>query len=189
MTATKAFKKGERYAGILSPDSYLFDHWPSECYKKPDSFNMNEIHDQIFKAIEEQDTIRIIADVPTDRLRPEDYLASASDFIKPFMMHWGEKHMVRHLVVDVYPRHAYIVIDVNNRQYDYDTAHKQTYPVPIYILRLSRRGNKWIFFRRPVDDQRIATILAELHWCNGQNPLPFLADHIKGSVYTSPRMT
>lgn len=103
---------------------------------------MDEVNHQAFKAIEEHDTVRIVFDVPTDRLRAEDYLGSASEFVKPFIERWGERHTVRHLVVDVYPRHAFIVLDINNRQYDYDLAHKQTFSVPVYILRLSRTSDK-----------------------------------------------
>lgn len=32
-----------------------------------------------------------------------------------------------------------------------------------------------------------AFTLAELNWCNGQNPTLFFADHIKGSVYVTWR--
>ncbi|RJE21403.1 hypothetical protein PHISCL_06273 [Aspergillus sclerotialis] len=86
----------------------------------------------------------------------------------------------------MYPRHAYIVVDINNQEYDYDIAHTQTFAIRLYILHLSRKS-KWTFFRRAIDDQRVARTIAELHRRNGQNPLPFLADHIKGSVYLSPR--
>ncbi|WEW56193.1 hypothetical protein PRK78_001630 [Emydomyces testavorans] len=150
---------------------------------------MDQINKEVLKVIDEQHAIRIVADIPTDVLRSGDYLTSASDFIKPFVKEWESKHMTRLLVVDVYPRHTYVVVDINNHQYDYDTAHKQTFTVPVYILRLSRRDSKWAFFRRAIEDQRLAATIAELHRCNGYNPLPFLADHIQGSVYLSPRTT
>lgn len=149
--------------------------------------NMDEINRQILDTVDNR-TIRIVADVPTDLLRSEDFVISASDLIMPFRKQWETKNMTRLLAVDVYSHHAYIVIDINNLQYDYETAHNQTSPIPVYILRLSR-SNKWSFFRRATDDQKIATSIAELHKCNGQNPLPFFADHIKGSVYLSPRTT
>lgn len=147
---------------------------------------VDEVNKQVFDAIEEQHTIRIVADVPTNILDVEDFTTSASHIIRPFMMKWEVSYMTRLLVVDVYPRHAYIVVDINNQQYDYDIAHKQTFAIPIYILRLSRSG-KWTFFRRAIEDRRVAITVAELHRRNGQNPLPFFADHIKGSVYLSPR--
>lgn len=149
---------------------------------------VDEINKQVFDAIEEQQTIRIVADVPTNVLNFEDILSSASDLIKPFVAKWEINHMTRLLAVDMYPRHAYLVVDINNQEYDYDIAHKQTFAIPLYILRLSRK-NKWTFFRRAIDDQRVARTIAELHRRNGQSPLPFLADHIKGSVYLSPRTT
>lgn len=113
---------------------------------------------------------------------------SASNFIDPFMTQWEVKHLTRLLIVGLYPRHAYIVIDTNSRLYDYNIAHKQLFPIPVHILRLSRSKSKWKFFRCPTEDRVIALTLAELHWCNGQNPTPFFVDHINGSVYMSPRM-
>ncbi|RHZ52934.1 hypothetical protein CDV55_104330 [Aspergillus turcosus] len=151
--------------------------------------NMDEINLQVFNTIEELRTVRIVFDVPTVILSAEDYLNSASDLIKPFLAQWETKNAIRLLVVDVYPRHTYIAIDINNEQYDYPTAHKHTSVLPVHILRLSRRSNKWTFFRRTVEDQVAAWHIAELHRLNGQNPLPFLADHIKGTVYLSPRTT
>ena len=77
-------------------------------------------------------------------------------------------------------------MDINNHEYDYDTAREQTFAIPVHILRLSRR-NTWTFSRHAVDDKMIAVTIAELHRRNGQNPFPSLADHINGSVYLSPR--
>ena len=150
------------------------------------AMDAEEINKQVFKAIEEQHTIRIVADVPTNLLRFEDLPTSAFDLIRPFLSQWEGHHLTRQLAVDLYPRHAYIVVDINNHQYDYEAAHTQTAPVPVYILCLTR-SNKWTFLRRAVDDKMIAITIAELHRLNGQNPLPFLADHINGPVYMSPR--
>lgn len=148
---------------------------------------MEQVNAEVLKAIEENQTMRIIFDVPTEILRADEYITSASEFIDPFRRTWQTKHLTRFLVVDVYPRHAYIVIDINNHECNFDVAHKQTSPFPVYILRLTRRSQKWIFFRRAVDDKRIARRLAELHCWNDQNPIPFFSDHIRGSVYYSHR--
>ncbi|KAB8258327.1 hypothetical protein BDV32DRAFT_139705 [Aspergillus pseudonomiae] len=119
------------------------------------------VNKEVLRAIGEGRTIRIVVDIPTNVLDPGN--------------------LSRLLVVDVYPKHTYVLIDINNRRYDYHIAHKQTYIVPIYILRLSRNSSTWIFFRRAIDDQRTAKDLAELHWCNGQNPIPFLVDQYQGT--------
>ncbi|KAE8353321.1 hypothetical protein BDV28DRAFT_133388 [Aspergillus coremiiformis] len=150
---------------------------------------MDEINQQVFSAIEKQYTIRVVADIPTDHLCSTAFLASAFELVRPFVTQWEADNMIRQLAVDVYPRHTYVVVDINNEQYDYDTAHKQTFTLPVYILRLSSRSDTWTFFRRASDDQMVARCIADLHRRNGQNPLPFLADHINGSVYRSPRKT
>ncbi|RAH75329.1 uncharacterized protein BO66DRAFT_310601, partial [Aspergillus aculeatinus CBS 121060] len=118
-----------------------------------------------------------------------NYLASAFDLSKPFTTSWKEHYAVREIVVDIYPRHAYIVIDINNHHYDFEVAHLQDFAIPVHILRLSRQSKTWSFFRQELEDQRVAKDIAELHRCNGQKQPPFFADHIRGSVYLSPRTT
>ncbi|KAJ1709731.1 hypothetical protein NYO67_8134 [Aspergillus flavus] len=148
---------------------------------------MDDINEEVLKAITEQRTVRIVVDVPTNLLHPDEYLASASELVSPFIVHWERENTPLLLVVDVYPKHAYIVIDINNRRYNYDTAHQQIYAIPVYVLQLSKKTLKWRFFRRAVEDELTARTIAELHRLNGQNPIPFFADHINGSVYLSPR--
>lgn len=116
---------------------------------------MDEINPQVFKCIEEMTTIQSIADIPTELLIDE-YLASAASLTEPLRQNLETQHLVRLIVVDVYPRHTFVVIDVNNHRYDFDTAHLQTFANPVYILRLSNRSNKWRFFRRAVENQRVA---------------------------------
>ncbi|KAL4770710.1 hypothetical protein BDW60DRAFT_208805 [Aspergillus nidulans var. acristatus] len=146
---------------------------------------MDEVNQQVSKVLEDTKTIRIIVDIPTKLLTSDSYLASAASFTEPFKKHWETQHLVRLLVVDAYPRHTYVVLDINNDRYRFETAHMQTFPVPVYILRF--KSNSWMFFRRPTEDQRVARDIAELHRREGQNTPPFFADHIKGSVYLSPR--
>ncbi|RAK72211.1 uncharacterized protein BO72DRAFT_288676 [Aspergillus fijiensis CBS 313.89] len=143
----------------------------------------------VFRACQSLRTIRIVVDVPIELLAPGNYLASAFDSIKLFTTSWKEHYAVREIVVDIYPRHAYIVIDINNHRYDFELAHLQHFTIPVHILRLSRKSKNWSFFRRELEDRRVAKDIAELHRRNGQKQPPFFADHIRGSVYLSPRTT
>lgn len=150
--------------------------------------NLDEVNQEIMKSIDDQETIRIVADIPIDLLQADDYMGSASEMIQPLVSHWETKHTIRVLVVDVYPRHAYVVVDINNHRYDFDEAHKQKFAIPVYLLRLSRRKKTWTFFRYSPQDQRLANQLAEVHRSNGQNPTPFFSDHINNPVsLTIPR--
>lgn len=94
----------------------------------------------VFRAIQSLRTIRIVVDVPIELLAPGNYLASAFDSIKLFTTSWKEHYAVREIVVDIYPRHAYIVIDINNHRYDFELAHLQHFTIPVHILRLSRKS-------------------------------------------------
>ena len=148
---------------------------------------MDEIIQRVSESIKETTTIRIIADIPTELLASDNYLASASSLTSPLIQTLEKQHLVRLIAVDVYPRHTFVVIDINNHRYDFDTAHLQTFPIPVYIFHLSRKSKQWTFFRRALKDQRVAHNVANLHRHNGQNPTPFLADHIRGPYYLSPR--
>lgn len=146
---------------------------------------MDEINRQVSKSVRELTKIRIIADIPTTLLNSNDYLASAASLTEPLRRNLETLHLVRLIAVDVYHRHTYVVIDINNDLYDFDKAHLQTFSIPVYILRL--KSNKWTFFRRAIEDQRVAHDIAELHRRNGLDRPPFLVDHIRGPVYLSPR--
>ncbi|KAL4987392.1 hypothetical protein BDW68DRAFT_161203 [Aspergillus falconensis] len=150
---------------------------------------MDEVNQHVFRAIQNLKTIRIVIDIPIEILAPDNYSASAFDLIEPFTKSWEEHYVVQKLVVDIYPQHAYIIIDINNHYYDFEIAHLQDFTIPVHIIRLSRKSKNWSFFRRELEDRRVAKDIAELHRCNGQNKPPFFADHIRGSVYLSPRTT
>ncbi|PYH72713.1 uncharacterized protein BO88DRAFT_473347 [Aspergillus vadensis CBS 113365] len=150
---------------------------------------MDEVNEHVLKAVQDLKTLRIVIDVPTEILNPHNYLDSAFELAEPLTRTWKEHHVVRKIVVDVYPRHAYVVIDINNFSYDFKLAHLQTFAIPVHILRLSQKSKQWSFFRQQLEDRRVAKDIAELHRCNGHNHPPFFADHIRGSVYLSPRTT
>lgn len=92
----------------------------------------------------------------------------------------------RFLAVDIYPgKHSYFVLDFNNVDYVYETAHNNLTPVPVYVLRLSKR-RVGIFRRRELDDT-IAERLAEMHNGHGNDPPPLVDDHNQTVEYRYPR--
>lgn len=92
---------------------------------------MDDINDQVLNALDVHSTIRILGDLPTDALNPEDYLASVSSTIKDFVAVGQERAETRLLAVEVWPRHTYFALDLNNDQYDYDTAHTEIIALPV----------------------------------------------------------
>ncbi|KAL5342725.1 hypothetical protein BJX70DRAFT_355643 [Aspergillus crustosus] len=148
---------------------------------------MNEINEQVFKVLEQTKTIRIVADIHTNLLSSENYFTSAATFTEPFQKEWETQHKVQFIAVDAYPRHTFVVCDINNDRYNFETAHKQTFPVPVYILRFKTKSNSWMFFRQWTEDHRVAQDIANLHRYEGQNRPPFFVNHIRGPVYFSPR--
>lgn len=142
---------------------------------------MDEIHQVVSKALSEHGSIRILGDVRTETLDPNNYLASITNLVQPFLDTWNSKDeitRVTFLAVDIYIRHAFFVVDLNNEQYDYNTAHLSAVPVPVYLLKRSRRPHgRWKIFRYAPQDQSLAKMLASFHWAHGQDPLPFFEDH------------
>ncbi|KAJ5115418.1 hypothetical protein NUU61_001177 [Penicillium alfredii] len=148
---------------------------------------MEEVNRVISDAIKTHHSIRILGDLPTERLDCEDYLASTRRIISNLITFWENRAELRLLAVEVWPRHCYFALDFNNDEYDYQTAHAQVIVMPVYLLRLSRRSGAWRIFRHKPGDTQLAKRIADLHEGNGQNPIPFLEDHIKGVTHYSPR--
>jgi hypothetical protein len=132
--------------------------------------------------------IRILGDTPTKILDPKDYLKSITAFVTEVQNSVGEFRpdiQTRFLAVNVYPeRHSYFVLDLNNVNYDFETAHWNFSPIPVYVLRLSRRIR---IFRVQDQDDKLAVRLAEMHNGHGKDPLPLFDDFTKPVEYHSPR--
>lgn len=148
---------------------------------------MEEVNRVILDAIEEHRSIRILGDLPTKQLNCEDYLASTRETIKQLVSFWQDKADLRLLALEVWPQHSYFALDFNNDKYDYKNAHTQVTVIPVYLLRLSSKSNSWSIFRHIPEDTPLAKRIADLHEGNGNNPIPFVEDHIKGVTHYAPR--
>lgn len=103
-------------------------------------------------------SIRILGDLPSAELNPEDYLASVSAKIEDFIATWNQTAETRLLAVEAWSRSTHFALDLNNDQYDYQTAHRHSVILPVYLLRYSSRRRTWKFLRY----QRQGAPLAEL---------------------------
>ncbi|KAJ5341238.1 hypothetical protein N7541_010362 [Penicillium brevicompactum] len=148
---------------------------------------MEKVNQTVSDALETHHSIRILGDLPTEKLNPEDYLASTRELISSLVDSWKEKANLQLLAVEVWTQHTYFALDFNNDEYNYDNAHTQVIVVPVYLLRLSRKSHIWTIFRHKPQDSSLARRIADLHDGNGQDPTPFLEDHIKGVIHYAPR--
>ncbi|KAB8254096.1 hypothetical protein BDV32DRAFT_143205 [Aspergillus pseudonomiae] len=83
-------------------------------------------------------------------------------------------------------KHSYFVLNLNNNDYNYETAHECKTIVPVYVLRLSKRQPT--IFRKRELDETIAETLRDLHDCHGQDPLPLFDSHYEENrCYPHPR--
>lgn len=151
---------------------------------------MAQIHETMRDFLGQVDStpIRILGDAPTKILNSENYLESISDIVtkvQECVDQYRPRAQTRFVAVTIYPiRHSYFVLDLNNDHYDFETAHTEMTPIPVYILRLSRNTR---IFRFQEQDEKLAARLAEMHNGHGRDPLPLFDDFTKTVVYHSPR--
>lgn len=130
---------------------------------------------------------RLFSDTPTAILDSDDYLKSILPFVtkaQESVNNCRPNAETRFLAVRITSRHSHFVVDVNNFDYNYETAHEVTTSIPVYVLRLSKKVK---IFRCFMEDDNLAMILAEMHWGHGNDPLPLINDHTKPVIYNSPR--
>ncbi|EPS33639.1 hypothetical protein PDE_08601 [Penicillium oxalicum 114-2] len=132
--------------------------------------------------------IRILGDIPNSILDQTCYLDSIRPFVSKIeesLHDYQPDAQTRFLAVDIYPgKHSYFAVDVNNVDYVYENAHRDSPPIPVYVLRLSR--NVKIFRKREIDGT-IAERLADMHNGHGNDPLPLVDDHNQMMWYSRPR--
>ena len=135
-------------------------------------------------------TMRILGDIPNSILDPNNYLESIRPFaskVQDCLHQYDRNNTTCFLAVTIYPgKHSYFVVDLNNTDFDYQTAHECKTPVPVYVLRLSKR--RPTIFRKPQLDGQIAETLQVMHNNHGQDPLPLFDNYCdQNSYYGNPR--
>lgn len=133
--------------------------------------------------------IRILGDTPNSVLDPEEYLESVRPFVskveESIHQHRPDAQ-TRFLAFSIYPgKHSYFALDLNNVDYNYETAHIERPLIPVYVLRLSLKRVR-IFRIRMLDDT-LATTLADMHNVHGDDPLPLVEDWNHIVEYRRPR--
>ncbi|PGG95458.1 hypothetical protein AJ79_10048 [Helicocarpus griseus UAMH5409] len=108
---------------------------------------MITLNDLIHNTLQEDKMIRVVVDVLTSVLRSGEYLASAYSLLDNVVKNQDERF--RLFAVDIYRRHTYLVLDINNRKYDFETAHKDQTPIPVYALRQTQENEGMGRFKIP----------------------------------------
>ncbi|RAL06175.1 uncharacterized protein BO80DRAFT_2922 [Aspergillus ibericus CBS 121593] len=134
--------------------------------------------------------IRILGDTPNSILDPKDYLGSIRPFVSEVQNCLHEHHPnneARFVAVNIYRgKHSYFVVDLNNTDYNYETAHECKTLIPVYVLRLSKRQPT--ILRKRELDETIAKTLRTMHDGHGQDPLPLFDNYYDENLqYRNPR--
>ncbi|KAJ5304161.1 Subtilisin-like serine protease [Penicillium atrosanguineum] len=140
------------------------------------------------KILEDNTTKRILIKLKSKTLDSEDYRVSANEIVKEIFPNWENDRRILYLAIDIWKERTFIVIDINNHDYDFETAHESKKVLPVYVLRQYRKRQGWALVRFHPVDERLMIQLAELHEHQGWNSTtPFLADHTTMLCYRNPR--
>lgn len=113
----------------------------------------------------------------TKKLNPDNYLGSVHNIIEELAPGWQQDKRIQLMVVDIDTRRTFIVIDINNRGYDFQTAHENTLLLPVHIARPQKRSTEWIVTRGQAYDTTVANHIKDMHQSHGwdEHP-PFVVD-------------
>lgn len=146
--------------------------------------NVAQVREKIFEKTEAQ---RLVIKVHTDQLDSHDYRVSAGKFIDDIFPNWENDSRIHFLAIEIRGNRTFIAVDINNSDYNFNTAHETKTVLPVHVVwQHKRRG--WFIVRWPQEDEPLATKIAELHNLNGFNTMtPFLANFNQPVVYDKPR--
>ncbi|KAF4632695.1 hypothetical protein G7Y89_g5432 [Cudoniella acicularis] len=159
---------------------------------------MSSLNDGVAKALEDQSPIRIFLDPLTSLFDSTDYRRSVDQFVQNQVRDIlqsstpNNKPLLRLLVIEIWGKRTFIVVDVNHHAYDSHTAHDPSKNnLVVYRIKVRRDGGCVMISRDTRLDRRVNERVADLHRLNGVNASPpYLADHSPGAdpiQYTSPR--
>lgn len=150
-------------------------------------FVLNQTNSLLEAVPKDHAPIRVVGQIPTNILNPEDCLASIRPFVTEVQVSVGihcAGAKTCFVAAETHSRYTFFVVDINNVGYNYDTAHQDSTAIPVFVLRLSRRPS---FLRDPKQDQYLAQRLANMHRAHGDKPLPLFDNFTKHIEYGSPR--
>lgn len=126
--------------------------------------------------------IRIVGDTPNSILNHSEFPKSINTIVeevKNTVSTCRPDAEIRWVAVSKFDgRHSFVVLDINNARYDYESAHMCLAKLPVYVLRLSREPK---IFRHEPQDQKLAEKLARMHNLHRRDPLPLFDDHTRPS--------
>lgn len=145
-----------------------------------DATTQSRIDKKFQAAIKETPTIRLIVDIPPHLVDWSDPITSITTTINPFLSHWETQNKVNLLAVEIRHGHAYAAIEINNHNYDFKTAHKQTFVFPVYVLKVGR-GFRWRFYRAPAVDVSVMNEIKTVHYLHREEVgTPYLVFRVGG---------
>lgn len=143
------------------------------------------IREEIFK---NGNAKRILIRIKTKRLDSRDYRTSVYSLVSEIFPNWEHDHRILFLAIEVWSERTFIAIDINDKDYDFATAHETKTIFPVYVLRQLKRRQDWALIRWPREDGHLSERLAHLHNVNGWDATtPFLVNHNELDTYANPR--
>ncbi|KAE8154052.1 hypothetical protein BDV25DRAFT_136197 [Aspergillus avenaceus] len=145
--------------------------------------NISQIHEELFR---NNETRRVVLKMRAQSLDLEDLRSSTYRVINDMFPDWENDNRVLFLAAEIWGDRAFMAIDINNHEYNFQTAHKTKIVFPVHVLWLHKRKG-WILVRWPQEDKKLAERLAYLHNINGFAATPFLENHNFRVIHANPR--
>ncbi|KAF9888159.1 hypothetical protein FE257_009154 [Aspergillus nanangensis] len=132
--------------------------------------------------------IRFIGRIANREVDSDHFFESLQELvqnIEEFVTSCRPDTEIRFLAASRWPKRcSYFVLDVNNREYCYESAHVFMEEIPVYILQLSKRAK---IYRYEKEDKTIVKRLRTMHNVHGQDPLPLFDDCTTSCTHSSAR--
>ncbi|KAL4797013.1 hypothetical protein BDV19DRAFT_387553 [Aspergillus venezuelensis] len=147
----------------------------------------SDLREVVFQA---NDPKRLVIRLKTTQLDSTDYRSYSADFISQIFPSWQTDPRIRFLAIGIWTYRTFLVLDINNTQYSFETAHSDRTILPVHVIRQYRRNSNWAMIRWAPEDILLAANLANMHNRHGWGAeLPFLEDRtdISTMVFANPR--
>ncbi|KAL4964091.1 uncharacterized protein BDV14DRAFT_201113 [Aspergillus stella-maris] len=145
------------------------------------------LRDLVFQT---NDPKRLVLKLKTAQFDSTDYRSSSAEFISQIFPNFSTDPRIRFLAIGIWTDRTFLVLDINNNEYNFETAHNDRTILPVYVIRQYRRNSKWALIRWAPEDILLAANLANMHNRHGWGAtLPLLEDrtNISTMAFANPR--
>lgn len=104
--------------------------------------NIAQIRDKILEKTEAQ---RLVIKVHTNQLDSQDYRLSAGRFMDEIFPNWENDSRIHFLAIEIRGDRTFMAVDINNVNYNFNTAHITRTVLPVYVVWQHKRRDGLLY--------------------------------------------